>query len=298
MHIPLYNRFIAGNCRNHLLQNIKKITSLNFRPIIDYAGENCKSKDVRTEIKWMAENITQPTFIALKLSGLDLHNETAVKKYFNEFNEYHRKYGHRFLIDAEDNNITPQINNISEWASLKFNKEYPVFYKTYQMYRRDEFERLIFDYHNYSRAKIPLGIKLVRGAYYATEKDDGHLFSEKLQTDNIYNYALSNLSYFAVINLRINLLVASHNEKSLDILRENVRKYELMELLKVNNWQKEFPQIAAAQLYGMSDKKGQELITAGVPIYKYMPYGEIYKCLPYFTRRLYENFDIIKYVMK
>ena len=298
MHIPIYNRFIAGNSRNHLLKSLAKLSINKFKPIIDYAGENCKSKEVREEVHWMVKNIKQPTFIALKLSGLDLYDDISVKKYFREFHEYHLKYGHRFLIDAEDNKITPQINLISDWASKTFFNEQPIFYKTYQMYRKDELERLLGDYFSYNTMRIPHGVKLVRGAYLATEKNDGHLFNKKSHTDNSYNYALKNLTYLATINPRLHLLAATHNDESLNILQKGMREHGLIEVVKDDIARGKFPQLAAAQLYGMSDKKGKELIGEGINVYKYMPYGEIEKCLPYFVRRLHENLDIMKYIVK
>ena len=54
--------------------------------------------------------------------------------------------------------------------------------------------------------------------------------------------------------------------------------------------------IESAQLLGMSDAWGEKLLKKEIGTYKYLPYGSIKQCLPYFVRRLWENYDILKYL--
>ena len=51
-----------------------------------------------------------------------------------------------------------------------------------------------------------------------------------------------------------------------------------------------------AQLLGMADNLSKELKNSGEDVYKYTPYGEYTKSVPYLTRRLIENYKIMQYL--
>ena len=146
------------------------------------------------------------------------------------------------------------------------------------MYRRDEFERLIFDYHNYSRAKIPLGIKLVRGAYIHDEilaGTRGIIHDTKENTDKSYNTAVTK----CIKNLdNIAVCFAGHNTETVLHILEELDKYEIEAM---------HPHIILAQMYGMRNDITFNL--EDVNVAQFIPYGKKEFLFPYLVRRGIEN---------
>ena len=46
----------------------------------------------------------------------------------------------------------------------------------------------------------------------------------------------------------------------------------------------------------MNDELSKYLLENGNQVYKYIPYGNWIDSIPYLSRRLYENYDILKYI--
>jgi hypothetical protein len=141
-------------------------------------------------------------------------------------------------------------------------------------------EDLLDFYHE----NILLGIKLVRGAYYKTDCKSSKLFDEIEQTHNSYDNGANLILNFQK-NLNNSVIFATHNKNSID---------NIINISKNNNLNKE--NIMFAQLLGMADNTSNFIIQKNFSVYKYFPYGSIYHTLPYFSRRLYENYEIIKYL--
>ena len=139
------------------------------------------------------------------------------------------------------------------------------------MYRKDSYDIFKNDLDNFK--DIHLGIKLVRGAYYNTDKNRNVLFSNKEKTDESFNNAirLFNSKY----NKKHHLVVASHNKKSLELLDDYTH-----------------PNIAIAHLMGFSDVISIEK-TKKYKVYKYLPFGNYKDTFPYLIRRLYENYPLL-----
>ena len=53
-----------------------------------------------------------------------------------------------------------------------------------------------------------------------------------------------------------------------------------------------------ANLMGMQENMYNNIIKSGNKVNVYIPYGPYSKMIPYLTRRLYENIDMIKYMRK
>lgn len=82
----------------------------------------------------------------------------------------------------------------------------------------------------------------------------------------------------------INLLVASHNQTSIELA---------VELMKKNGIDRTTGAVAFGQLLGMSDHLSFTLGNAGYQAYKYVPYGPEHEVLPYLVRRAQENSSML-----
>ena len=275
--IPIINRFTCST--NQLPIFINNLKSKNFIPIIDHANEN--------KIEWeknyynIINNLQKfkNSYFALKLSSLNIENnyEKALEL-SNNICKKAKLNNCKILVDAENYEIQESINKISDILCKKFNNDNVNVYKTYQMYRKDSFDILKSDIikdRNYY-----LGIKLVRGAYYNQDKKFNILFNSINDTHKEYNKAI--LFLFNNMKKKDLLMLATHNEFSINLSKELFKKKE---------------KIQYAQLLGMSDNLSIEL-SKEYNVFKYLPYGDFKEILPYLIRRLYENYEIIRYLIK
>jgi hypothetical protein len=148
-------------------------------------------------------------------------------------------------------------------------------YKTFQMYRRNslrELDNFIGLHENSS-----IGVKLVRGAYLSQDKDK--CFANKSCTDANYNEGLRIL----LTTPHISAVIATHNKTSVDLAKS----------MLMNKTHNKF--VHFAQLLGMADALGNDLVSDGFSVYKYIPYGNPIEIGPYLARRLIENIDILQH---
>ena len=252
---------------------IQKIKSNNQIPIIDYANENVKQYKHNYSV--MCDTITKypNTTMALKFSslGLSYMYDNEVTKLARDIIELAKENKCTIMIDAEQDSIQRKINMWSNYLIEEYNKDKPFIYKTYQMYRKDSYDIFKNDLDKYKN--IHLGIKLVRGAYYNTDKNRNVLFSNKEKTDESFNNAIR--LFNSKHNNKHHLVVASHNKKSLELLDDYTH-----------------PNIAIAHLMGFSDVISIEK-TKKYKVYKYLPFGNYKDTFPYLIRRLYENYPIL-----
>lgn len=281
INIPIYNRFIATEGQvDKIIRNLK---NKNINPIVDYAIEKAGANSALVVDKVKNQVIKYPNDItALKLSVLDLKN---MDNCFNNCTLIHKASPNtKLLVDAEQDSLQPIINEISDNLIIQHNIEKPIFFKTYQMYRTDSLDKLKFDLYFFNKIGVYHGIKLVRGAYYQEDFKKGVLHSNKSETDNDYNKAISLIVDSAYKNQNINAIIATHNKQSVDFFLSK------MENIKDDNFYKNFN---TATLMGFEPK---------YPIYPetniqhlmYLPYGPIMDTLPYLSRRLIENWEMIK----
>jgi proline dehydrogenase len=282
MYIPLYNRFIAGSTlKQAIIRANKLLVTHKYKPIYDYSYEDKNNEIVcYKEIKNIASTLKND-FIAIKLSGLNFN-----KKYTQDIIHTGIKNNNKFLIDAENYEIQQKINDITNDLLLEFNNSSNAYiYKTYQMYRKDSYAILQQDLTNFYDKNILLGIKLVRGAYYKTDyKVGGILFDNIEQTHNSYDSGSELILQFQK-KVNNNIIFATHNDNSIT---------KIVNIANINNLVKD--NISFAQLLGMADKTSDNIIKKGYSVYKYFPYGPMHYTLPYFSRRLYENYEIVKYI--
>ena len=287
------SRFVS--LESQLNYNIKKINNKKQKVILDYCVEF--DNDTQKVFNKLIETINKypNNTIAIKLSalGLNTYNENITDTYCNKIIEEAIKNNVKVLIDAETNELHKSINAISDNLLTKYNTKNTYVYKTYQMYRRDSYNHLISDINMYNTNNINLGMKMVRGAYYNQEKNMGHLYNSITDTHNNYNNTIDKL-FLQYSNNKINInniIFATHNKNSIQLVKKNININNIYNNVKLTT-----NDINFASLLGMSENISSNLSNNNYNVYKYIPFGPISKTLPYLTRRLYENYDILKYI--
>ena len=256
-------------------------TALPYIPILDYAKEKNKTKqEVYDYVAKLQNDIKVPKkkcAFALKYSSFKPYEPfKSIKFVVQEI----LKNNHTIFLDAEDFSQKHQEDLVFKYIINHFQNKN--IYKTYQMYRKDSMRSLFNDIENFNNA--PHGIKLVRGAYY--EYDKKNCFLLKQDTDENFNHAIDNIieKMLSDKNDKLSLCVASHNNHSIE---KTVQHIEIHPELA--------NKISFALLLGFNNTMSKKLLSQNYTVYKYTPYGSFYETLPYLTRRLYENLDIIKH---
>ena len=224
--------------------------------------------------------------------------------------------GVRLLFDAEQDAVQRGIDAWTLRFQERYNKSVPgraVVYGTYQAYLRSTPTTLVQHLNIAKREGFTLGVKLVRGAYMAS--DPRSLFwSTKQDTDQTYdgiteallkrrwNRTLRSSSTDSNDGMaEVAFVLASHNQetvrKAMSCRKEQTRKGNQ----KID--------LAYGQLMGMADEVSCELVMAantsrmitspgepkptGPRAYKYLVWGSIGECVKYLVRRAEENRDAV-----
>lgn len=269
-------RFIAGNSIQHVIPVANRVLENAKWPIINYAIEYTNQpKKVFQEHLQLIKHLTYRHKIAIKVSSFGFDEELIDQLVTQCVGK-----NIRVIIDAEDNKHNDQYQDISNYIMQKHNKYIPYVAKTYQMYRKDGLETLENDLIEARIKEYHLGIKLVRGAYFHAEKNDGHLFTDKQLTDKSYNKGILTIGENPTNTYTI---LATHNIDSVRIgymYNRHARRTVF-----------EF-----GHLMGMQEENFQGLVNHGQKINVYIPYGPYRQMIPYLTRRLYENSDMMNYM--
>jgi len=261
-------RFISGNTIKCALRVGDNYLTKNKNPIINYAVEGKNNNfTVFKEYKKIIPLLSFNYSIALKLSSFDFD-----LKLINEIINDAENKNIKVFIDAENNKNNEIYQEISTDLLFKHNNVY----KTYQMYRKDSLKVLMNDIIKCNKNNKIFSGKIVRGAYWQAEKNEGHLFIKKEETDKSYNQAILNMHNYH-FNKNPNIVLATHNEKSIDLAR--LLNEDLFEF---------------AHLQGMKECYYNNICKTS-NVYVYIPYGPYNKMIPYLSRRLYENIDMLKY---
>ncbi len=192
--------------------------------------------------------------------------------------------GVRIFIDAEESWIQDSIDRIALEMMVRYNKQKPIVFNTYQLYRHQSLANLKKDYEFARQSGAYFGAKLVRGAYMEKERKRAAEmgYPDPIQpnlqsTHNDYDaallFCLNNIDYVA-------FCAGTHNEKSSLLLVDEMSRRDL-------NHNDE--RIWFSQLLGMSDNISFNLSAHGYNVAKYVPYGPVEAVMPYLTRRAQEN---------
>lgn len=308
----IYKHFVGGTSIEDCAKTIEKLAARHVGTILDFAVEGEERDDlfdatcaevIRT-IEIARDNKNVP-FSAFKITGVgrfDLLAKVSEKEQLteNEAAEYKRVYnrvdaifkrgfelGVPVLIDAEHSWIQPVLDDLVMEMMAKYNKEKAIVQNTYQMYRHDSIHRLKQHHREALAGGFKFGLKIVRGAYMEIERaraaEMGYpspIQPDKPATDHDFDEIIR---YFVDNIDTINFMVATHNEKSSQLLAQLIHERGLPH---------NHPNIYFSQLYGMSDHITFNLAEKGYNVVKYVPYGAIKTMMPYLFRRAEENTSV------
>ncbi|XP_014506847.1 proline dehydrogenase 2, mitochondrial-like [Vigna radiata var. radiata] len=195
------------------------------------------------------------------------------------------------LVDAEDTTVQPAIDYFTYSSAIMHNKDNkPIVFGTIQTYLKDAKERLLLTTKAAEKMGVPMGLKLVRGAYMSREsklaKSLGFaspVHSTIQDTHNCFNDC-SSFMLEKVANGPGSVVLATHNIESGKLA---VEKAHELGVEKVNQ------KLEFAQLYGMSEALSYGLSNAGFRVSKYMPFGPVEMTMPYLIRRAEENRGVL-----
>lgn len=262
-------RYIAGSNVYSAFKKGNALLKLGKTPVINYAIETSNNKHcVYKEYYKLSKLINNRFKVAIKLSSFDFDHDLT-----NDVINVFKSKNIKVLVDAESNALDSNYQSLINKLLTEHNKDNINIYKTYQMYRKDSLHTLKTDLDIYGDK---LGIKLVRGAYWDSEKKGEHLYLNKNETDTNYNDGIYEI-YNREMN-SINTILATHNTKSINLG------------LLLNTYK---PSFEFGHLMGMKENKYKN-IDGKVNVY--IPYGPYKEMIPYLFRRLYENKDTIKHL--
>ncbi|PRQ53205.1 putative proline dehydrogenase [Rosa chinensis] len=190
-------------------------------------------------------------------------------------------------VDAEYTSIQPSIDYLTYASAIKHNKgDNPIVYGTIQAYLKDAKERLLLASKAADKMGIPMGFKVVRGAYMSCESKiasalgyDSPIHNSIEETHACYNECASYMLE-RIGNGSGAVVLATHNVESGKLA---VKKAHEIGISKVHQ------KLEFAQLYGMAEALSFGLKDAGFQVSKYMPFGPIELVMPYLLRRAEEN---------
>lgn len=309
----LYKQFVGGETLQDCAPTINQLKKFGVYSTLDYSAEGKKTpagieatfKETLRSVDYAKENpdIAYAVFKPSTLTYDELFAKVSEKKgklTIDEIKEY-REFTERFmalcqraydnnvriLVDAEDYCFQDAIDQLTDEAMRKFNKERAVVFATLQMYRHDRMPYLRRILEDAVENNYYPGVKFVRGAYMEEERkraaEQGYpdpICKNKAATDENFNAGVA----FVVEHLdRMELFMGTHNEDS---------NYMLARMLLDKGYAPNDKRVFFAQLLGMSDNISFNLAHAGYNVTKYVPYARVNDVLPYLIRRAEENTSV------
>lgn len=204
----------------------------------------------------------------------------------------------RIIVDAESQHYQSGIDRIALDMMRKFNTDgRVVVYNTYQTYLKSSHSLILSHLASAAKENFTFGLKIVRGAYIATE-DRALIHDTKEDTDKNYNSIAQGalrqqLGEFGVSRPfpSVKLFLASHNRDSVVSAQRLHEQRTAAGLPTVD--------VAFGQLHGMSDEVSFSLLSMkgrdGQPpaVFKCSTWGSMSECIGYLLRRAVENRDAV-----
>ncbi|CAH9088743.1 unnamed protein product [Cuscuta epithymum] len=195
------------------------------------------------------------------------------------------------FIDAEDTVLQPAIDYMAYTAAVSYHREdNPLVFGTVQAYLKDAKERLVRTKKAADKMGIPMGFKLVRGAYMSSERQvasslgvESPIHNTIHQTHTCFNDCMS-FMLDEIANGSGAVVLATHNVESGKMAATKVTDLGM---------RKDSLKVQFGQLYGMSDALSYSLRNAGFQVSKYLPFGPVDEIMPYLMRRGEENRGVL-----
>lgn len=305
----IYNHFVGGETIEDCTPVVRRMADYNVGAILDYSVEGRDSpEDIQHALEETLRAVknagkegnvpfcvfkptafTTATVLEKVSMGWELTPEEAKEAQgFRDRVHTLCKTAYEsdvpILIDAEDSWYQNFIDEVTNANMAIYNKEKPIVFNTFQMYRHDRLEYLKTSYQMAIDGGYYLGAKFVRGAYMEKERaraeEKGYedpIQPDKEATDRDYNLALK----FCIEHIdKIKMFNGTHNEYSTQYL---------IDLMEEHGLANDDDRCWFSQLYGMSDNLSFNVGKAGYKVAKYLPYGPVKHVMPYLLRRAEEN---------
>ena len=309
----LFKQFCGGTTLLNTNETVKMLAQYNTKTILDYGVEAKESEEDfnatmvqnMRAIDFAAQSSGSIPFLSIKITGMvrsdllmRIQNNSPLtldeqNEYFNASKRvdavcFHaREKNISVLVDAEESWVQDTIDRIANIMMSRYNKERPIVYNTFQMYRHDRLAFLQKSFDTAVEKNYFLGAKLVRGAYMEKERKRAEEMNyatpinpDKVATDTMYN---NGLVFCVQHHDRIASMNATHNAQSSKLLADLIEEMGIA---------RNHPHFYFCQLYGMSDNITFNLAQAGYNVAKYLVYGAVEDVVPYLTRRAQENTSI------
>ncbi|GAB4831777.1 hypothetical protein Ancab_005789 [Ancistrocladus abbreviatus] len=194
-------------------------------------------------------------------------------------------------VDAEDTFVQPAIDYLTYSSALMYNgkgdsKSNPIVFGTIQAYLKDARERLLLASKAAEKMGVPMGFKLVRGAYLSSERKlaaklgfESPIHDSIGETHACYNDCAS-FMLDKIADGSGAVVLATHNVESGRLAAIKARDLGIG---------KENGRLQFAQLYGMSEALSFGLKNAGFQVSKYLTFGPVEEVMPFLLRRAEEN---------
>lgn len=223
-----------------------------------------------------------------KIAGLDEKDLIELDRFSQRLNlifERAIEYNCPCLVDAEQSYYQETIDSFVMQFSNLYNKKSAIILNTFQNYLKNSKEKLIFEVERCKAMNIRLGVKMVRGAYMVEERRLAKKYGYPdpiLPTIEETHSSFNNNLEFLISNWikGSHVLVASHNEYSVQLAKDLIRKYEITS-------DKGF--VTFAQLLGLGDHLTFSLANQNYPVAKYVAFGPVNIMVPFFIRRAQET---------
>ncbi|KAF1834578.1 proline oxidase-like protein [Decorospora gaudefroyi] len=332
----LYNQFCAGETEQETRACVKRLKDLGFKGVIltyakemvfDFKEGSANEHGTAEAVSVEEEQATDPDIEAWRagtLRTLDLISEgdilalkmtgagPTVTKAFSKGNlppkqmltaldtiaQICKDRNIQIIVDAESQHWQTGIARTTLALMRKYNRHgKAVLYNTYQAYLKATPDVIAAHMAEADKHGFTLGLKLVRGAYMASD-DRALMHDTKAATDKMYNQiahgALQQhlFGFGAAASGRpfpgLNLFLASHN-------RHSVLSAHRLHGQRLEAGLPTVP-VAYGQLHGMSDEVSFSLLAqeGETPeVFKCTTWGSMGECVGYLLRRAVENRDAV-----
>lgn len=164
-----------------LSASVAKVTALAPLPLLERLSDLLRWRHMHPDFQlpWDETGLPllapeSPTFhVRTPPRALDAEEEkhvSAAHERLWKLVEACQQRGLPILFDAEYSDVQPAIDYLALNAALRFNRPgSPQVYATFQAYLKDALPRLSLAAEAFSNRGVPLGVKLVRGAYLSRE---------------------------------------------------------------------------------------------------------------------------------